>query len=509
MTSSSYRVGLLVAGAAATGILLAEPHSAGAQSADEIRAEATRILKNWEYVSEDIRLTPQGEITVEAAGDGHKIIFPTLLVSGDKNDPHVTFEGLTLTMTPQADDTTLLSATLPNRIPVTTPEGKLIGEMNVGGYDVSAIYDPRIESLSRIDAKATEIRLSSPEEPGEIVFGEISTVTDMKADGPDDWSGNGLISFDKISIDLPDAQVSIDRVAVATESADQALESYAKAMMEIGGNWRDGPFDVAEPKNLDQKTLDVFEALPGYLGTMGSAVQITGVKAVTPEGTLAFEQLAYGGEFAAFDTNDSELAFGVEHKGLSLTVPPPISDFVPGEMVLDAEITRFPGDTFWKDIVIASIREAVKHNQEADKDKKKSLDDAAFDKMSEKMMTHFIGAVIAAKTHFNLAEFEVITPTIEVEGTGAAEADGEAQMLAVGSAGFTVFGLDETLEKYSALKQDKELAQILAAATFFKGLGKPRAEQGANVYDYEVLLTKEGKITVNGVDFSALQGMMR
>lgn len=80
-----------------------------------------------------------------------------------------------------------------------------------------------------------------------------------------------------------------------------------------------------------------------------------------------------------------------------------------------------------------------------------------------------------------------------------------AQAQAVATTDITVRGLDDVIKALNGMRDNRNAGQASLVLTLLKGFGRPtKAEDGRNRLDYQVSVSPDGKVLVNGIDIVPL-----
>lgn len=110
-----------------------------------------------------------------------------------------------------------------------------------------------------------------------------------------------------------------------------------------------------------------------------------------------------------------------------------------------------------------------------------------------------------AGTMITLEELVLETPTIGVTGDGAFSVDPMAVFSVAGQADFLLYGVDAAMALLDQPTTSEDIG-LVGVLTMLKGMGTPALDDGPDSFSYELRVTPEGSILVNGLPMEALMG---
>lgn len=487
-----------LAAAAAAGLAAAP---AFADSAG-IKSQTEQVLSAWSKEGDEPRLFVEGDVVVETRGDGHLVRLPKMYLGDDDREPQIEIDGATVLLVPAGTDLTEVTVTLPDRIPVLGKKQMVEAVVTIGSQSLKGVWSSQIETFVSTDGTVGDVVVAGPDGANRVTLASASMKGKMEDTGNDQWSGAYDIVATDITVTRPGSfhgNLRIDEAKVTSMGEDLKLIAYAEDMRELGMTWRDGPVSADDPRFKNNQQAMV-RALSDVFGVFGYTATLTGIEATTVDGDMGVGEIGFGATYEVDDTGMASSSIQYGHGGLNISqAPPPIADFIPVDVAL-----RLTGDRLPAEQLLTTLMEMGTVEEAAGGDAKKE------DALADEIMGRALGLLMKAQSRLTIDTLELTSAALGVEGTGEVTADPGAAMQATGKAEVLVSGLDAALEKYSSLgKEDPEMAQMLAVATMVRGLGKPEAQGGETVYRYTVDLPTDGKVTLNGLDLSALQGMMR
>lgn len=482
--------------AAAVASLAAAP--AFADSAD-LKTETEKVLAAWSKPGEEPRLFVEGDVVVETRGDGHLLRFPKMYLGDDDREPQIEIDGATMLLVPAGAGLTAVTLTLPDRMQLFGKKQVLEAVITIGRQDLKGVWSSQVETFVSTDATIGDVAIASPDGNNRVTIASGSMKGKIADTGDDNWSGDYDIVASNIAIASPDGKVAIDQAKVTSMGEDLALIAYADHMRQLGMTWRDGPIGPSDPR-FKNSHAQMVQALSDVFGVFGYTVTLTGVAADSEDGHVALGEIGFGVSYEVGDDGMASTTVQYGHGGLEVSmVEPPVADFLPVDVALRLTGERLPAED-----LLNALMEMGVAGEKAKAAGKKEED------LMDEIASRAIGLIMKAQSRLTIETLELSSEALDVEGTGSVTADSSAAMQATGKADVLVTGLDEALEKYGNLGQkDPEMAQMLAVATMVRGLGKPEKKDGETVYRYTVNLPSDGKVTLNGLDLSALKGMMR
>ncbi|MDD9993790.1 MAG: hypothetical protein OXP75_18485 [Rhodospirillales bacterium] len=387
---------------------------------------------------------------------------------------------LAVAVKPQGETTYDFETTLPPVI------DKGEERLTIGEGTVSGTWRSDLEVTTRLEASATNLRLSKGEGAAAVEAVSVGAITlaDEVAEGSDGlW--DGLFSF---------------------ALSDLAGESFHLGRLEASGSFEDFDRDLALHMHGD------FGALTGGMGGPTALADL-----LTPlmdshwgrsEMTIALHDLTATGDDAGLGNGGTlslgrlewhvdldgraeltDLATRIAAADLRLggaaaaEIPPAL---MPRAATLDIALTRLP---------VRRIADALSGLAKRD---------GAAQFGDEPMMEVILDHLDAADSTFEIRDIHIVTRSCEFRAEGRLQVEPASVFGVIGRLDARVRGLSALMALAVAEGEEDVVALLIA----LQGLGRPVFEEGEDkpAYAFEIDLRRDGAVTVNGIPFDMLPG---
>ena len=387
---------------------------------------------------------------------------------------------LAVTVTPRGEATYDFETALPSEI------DKGEQRLTIGEGTVSGTWRSDLDVTTRLEAKATDLRLS--ESKGARTVETVSVgalaLADEAAEGADGlWDG----SFSFVLSDLAGEGFRLGRLEASgsSEDFDRDLALHMRGDFGALTGGMGGPTALADLLTplmdsrwgrseltiaLHDLTATGDDAGLGGGGTLSLGrlewhVDLDGRAELTDLATrIAAADLRLGGEAAA-------------------EIPPAL---MPHAATLDIALTRLP---------VRRIADALSGLAKRD---------GAAQFGDEPMMEVILDHLDAADSTFEIRDIHIVTRSCEFRAEGRLQVEPASVFGVIGRLDARVRGLSALMALAVAEGEEDVVALLIA----LQGLGRPVFEEGADepVYAFEIDLRRDGAVTVNGIPFDMLPG---
>lgn len=435
-------------------------------------------------------LLMSGPMRAEEDGSDVKVTMPDVKLQFDK-DEVLEVGTVVLTVTPTDDGMYDFSASLPTTL-VGMDGGEKLMETTISSYTATGTWWPELMSVTDMDIRFEGVTIHGREKAADDMkeVGTIDTVLfsqDMEEDGNGLWEGPFEYSVSGIRFAPPDEEEEVDigKVGMTGKVGKIDAKVWAK-MQQILGFDPSKPY--AEPSEAEIKEFVAF-AKDANWGTAEYTFAIEDLNVRGQDGSSegALKEGHFGMSWDASEKLGSlGVTFGfsgVEAPSEDMGLP---QQLLPRDSKLDIALTNAPV----REMLGAMLPAMSGMYVDAEMDESK-IDENAI-----------MAAIMQAQPKIMLNTLEARAEMISAHVDGAANVNPQSPIPVVGAFTGRVEGLDATLQ-YLANTQDlpkNEAQQATAGLMFLKGMGKPEGD----AYIYDIKLTENGEITVNGQPMNAL-----
>lgn len=451
-------------------------------------------------------LKTQGEVLVEPAGSYYAVTLPHLsLVHADGGTLDLGI--LVINAMPGANAKEWkMTLAVPTPIIGYDAAKKPISRLDIGKQSFTGVWNETIGNFSKLDARYENITSLSSTNGATLKIPKASIIYDLNPSADHKtWSGPTRFTMENITLtkDGDPGQSKIGRLSMDTVVQDYSYEKmreYQQKMTALSGS------AGAAAVNSDQLADVILDMIGGMWGGFGSQIVLDDVDITrpaipgSPAGRLATKQIKLGFDAGGFATDNVTMNLKTQYDGLSLTpAPAGFSEATPARLNLDFSVEKLP----YKKLIALTRQTAEAASASAEPQKNAGMLAA---KLIPQMLTQ-------AGTTFKINKSYLGNNTYNVDLDGQLLANMAAMMGAVGKAKLDITGLDEliALTKAHMKKSDlppetlKKLQGTFVTLTVLQLSGQQGKDAaGKPMRSYNLELTPEGKVMVNGADLTTL-----
>lgn len=490
LASSCLFAGLLLTCSALTPAWAQTPpvdDKGAAELASSVKAGFAQWLQS---TNSPLRITWKGEVKAVPSGTFYAVTLPPLSLL-DNDGVRIELGQIDLQMTPRDDGMQSVKVTFPNEIE--SFEGKVpTGKLTIGSQRTDGIWAPAYKTFVTMESAYSNLTATTFKEDGKradshTTIGSVDVKFDLKRDRDDIWSGPVAVSAKDIaSRDDENREVlSISTMTMGGAYNHVNLAQLAR-LGEIGEQLEKA--DGAEETRLLSELLNQIKGLmSGSNGTFG--VENIKVLDTDDNSTVSIASLSFNGGVADLDKPAGSATMGFDLKGLAMSLSPELDPFLPRGAGLQLTAANIPPDALWQ-----TLQEIIVAPEDSD--------------IPTTAMMALMSAFGASGAELRLERLSVDTALTQTSGTGHARVAPTAALGAVGQASFIVRGLDEAIKAIQEKgKTDEDAQEVLSMLAMTQLWGQAATdEQGRPIRRYDLVLTNEGEMTLNGTDLSALLG---
>jgi serine protease Do len=477
----------ITAGAAGTGGIAAPtpeaappvdrslPLEAVAGRAAEARGRA--VLASIEEARQAIEVEAGSPVLLETSrpvaalesGAGTRIEFPDLVL--DLEDIRLEFGTVVLNAEPGSGNETAWELIAPPRIAV-TENGAQVGEIVWADARITWRHDEALQAITGTDIDVREIALRAVDDPSSFSIGRMRLSSDLVADANGRYGGPGLFEMNDIAVDSEAGRLRITRFGFETrsEGADLgAVNALNEALQSVDPDDPSAVFDTALAAILSAEwgATEVSVFIEGIDGIDDTGAPIRLGSARFDIGTVTKDELtelSIGAALGGLDINDPDIPEGLRSGGIDLGLT--FENF-PLRAILASQVGLDPTDPEQQALMGQMALGALMESSPAIRIDSLDVDTPAFGMTTRGRLA--MAGLLAPEGRFELT----------LRGLDTMIADAQS-----GALGAT-FGPDEA-----------------AGLIFLQGLGKPAPNGPAGALFYDIEITPDMAVRVNGVDVS-------
>ena len=453
-----------------------------------------------------------GSAKVETASDGTVTgTLPRMTFSNRQGNVAV-LDPISILFANGGDGLVNVDAKIPGSMSVKDKDGKVQGEVQIGSQTLKATWAEKLQTLSGIDMKLSNLAIKSSTGEGTGTIAQISLTGKLNPTGGGLYDGAYDLTMSGFSVDdaTSGTRTKMDSLSIASTIKGSRMEEWAKAAKEAGYVLSNPElFKVWSGGTLDPKMVAFMKRMPDFLGDISYSYRVSGVD-------------SRQGDKRAFGLQNSSLGFGVSGDGqgstkvrMSFSIGgfsgdsdqqflPPEADVQNATIELDA--SGVPGKKLWEvymDALPQLQAEAAKaaSNTAGGKESVTEAGTSALADMGGEMSGKLIQVMSAAKLLIALNQLSLTTPTAKMTGKGSMNYLPAQSLMPEGRIGLRFTGVDalaKAMEKRG--KKDETAMQIMGYTSGVKAMGKPdpTSPPTDRAYIIDIIFNKDGSVTANG-----------
>lgn len=473
-----------------------------------------------------------GEIEVTPKDDYYEVKLPSVSysVEGMKAD----FGTLVVNVTPSGDEYKTTMA-IPETITVYDPAKTPLATIKIGSQQFNGIWLPKYRSFTKIDAEYKDLSILSPKagEKVAINVGSIKSTLELSPDGNDIWSGPANFELTKLHMsagDKGEVDFAIDSMKGSATYSKLNMQTRKdvedKTEQALAGITKD---QKPDPVQMQAMLASMVNSLQNYIDGMGSSFKMSGVHIKINPGDIKgadgktekpidvnLAEVRWEFKMNGMQQEKGSLSFQFGMDGLSVSnMDAGTASIVPTASNVEVHLDNLPIQELSKGLsglFTSVVNSAVASQGVTDAAQKTALQGQIQAQVGAAMLS--IPAQLAtAGSKLSIVNTYAKAPDVGSTLDGSFTANTASPVIAQGSITLLITGLDELILKLQTMGQgsnpDPKLlgwAQGLGMLQMMGQLGK--AQDGRTQRTYKLEVTADGKVMLNGADFSnAMQGM--
>ena len=457
-----------------------------------------------------IRCQWQGRITVATAGDRYRAEVPglTILLGANRR---IELGTLALALTPQAGGALAFALTLPPSFALAAKAGD--PELSAAAAEapsIEGLWQPAAHGVTRLDARAHGLRLSSPADPHTIAIGSLSLTGALAETAPGRWGGPVALALGDLAVRAPDGSELAHLGSASFEGRvselDLALALARRAQSEAARTAEASAPPAAPANTATNAKKGSWASARHYLarlqdlfggGSVGIRLGDLSIRIPMTETTIALGGIEYHTALDGLERGKSTLSVGYRHGPLTVTPTPALQDFMPKTARLALTATGLPNGALWQALERAAAG-----------------DDRGTDRRVKDFLADADAALTQAGANLTIEGLDIDTPATTLKLTGQARYDAAAALGMDARADMAIRGFDAALKALlpapGAASLSDDSKTMLSALTMLQVMGLPaKDETGRDTRTYQVQAEGSGAITLNGADITILVQSLR
>lgn len=477
------------------------------QRLNEFVAAVTKPDPNSEVIAK-----AEGAPKVETASDGTVTgTLPRLTVSS-KDGGSAVLDPITLRFSNGGEGLVNVEAKLPSSLAIKDKDGKVEGEVQIGSQALKAVWAEKLQTLSSVDMRLTNLAIKSSTSTGSGSIGQIAFTGKLEPKGSGSYDGRYDAKLSGFNVDDPEQKTSmkLGSISVVSTIKGAKMEEWAKAAKEAG-------YTLANPNlfkawtggTLDAKMIAFLKRMPELMGDVTYTYAVNGID-MSQEGKPVFglKSTSIGFGTSADGQGTTKLRMNFSLGGMTAggeeELLPPEADIQNATVEIDA--SGIPGKQLWDIYVDALPALQAEAAKMAGETATGAADPAtagvsALEGVSEEMSAKAMQVLSAAKLQIALNQLSMITPTAKMSGKGAMSYLPAQSMMPEGKVSLRFTGIDALAAAMQKRGKNDEMAQQLLGITAgIRAMGKPDPTSPANdrAYIIDLVFGKDGSISANG-----------
>jgi|GEM_PF-1020130 len=500
-------------------ILLAGPLSTPAQAA--INEKGARHLQSLfeDMLSQSDGLTKDdlgglkldGTVMVERANGYYAVTLPHISYMTADNK-RIDIGIISLNVMPGEDKQQWkMTMAMPSPITVYDEKNAQLASLTIGQQYFAGVWHEKLQSYTKLKAQYKNIALRMTDSTLKITVPDTTIIYDLTENAKHLWSGPSSMTVNGLKVKTPDgSEITVGKIESIASITDYSLETaaaYRDNMQALNES-----YEAGEGSESAQHIAGVYNLVTEFIGSVWNgfetSINISDIHFFKPmtdkEQAREFKlsKVGYAFDMMGFRSNNVTLRMATHYDGLSIKpLPPEFDETAPTRVNLDFSIKNMP----YKDIIAlgkTSVETAVQAPQMAKLVGLQAL-------MSLPDLFTKAGTTLEIKNSF--AENDIYRALLNAR----LQADLTAMKGGVGTGRIEISGLEklltvtaEQMKKTDLSEEEKnDLKKTAATLTVMQMIGKmSKDNKNKPIRLYDLELTKEGSILLNGADMSTLLG---
>ena len=491
-----------ILGGVATALVLLS----GTAQAQTTTTEAEQIAAALKRYIDDRILAPNpelsldlnGPIEVRAAGDHYAGMIPAgrLLVDVDYGDVAVFDFGEPLTFEIRVTDRGWYDTTfvVPSTMRISMEgEPEEAVTFAIGSQSGAATLMPEYETTADLDAIWSDISMQVANMPGGMTIAEFTVwqQSDEIAEGI--FDSDVSIDLSGLQVTVPDEDVMIELDATGFLGAYAGLDYPAILPFSIALNELMPQFDE-DPENpaLYEELRVLIAETPNFIADFQGTYFLEGLRVDTPDVAFSITGASAGGALTGLDSEQATAALTLNLAGLEIQPQMPFENLLPVDTGYELRFVDVPTGVLleWIDTLLLEIPEI-------------GPDDAF-----ENSLMGLYGQIASSGAYLDITDIHYDAEAGGLAVVGEVSPDSSAMFGVTAGVEMVVTNMAQFIQAMQALPDFG--GEAAAGFTFIQALGSMETnENGEPIHVYQLEVTQDGAMTLNGNDLGPIMQQMQ
>ncbi|MEE4379128.1 MAG: hypothetical protein V2J55_16680 [Candidatus Competibacteraceae bacterium] len=359
---------------------------------------------------------------------------------------------------------------------------KILSRVLISQQSNHGAWDDALESFGQFDSSFGQINVVVPGEAAIVSIDAVTLGHQLSRDAADNWQAKQQMALQDLQFQGEGQTLSLARITAEGEAAGQNYQKLMKFTQEMNA--------LSQTENLDdseaaKKVMGLLNDMYGSISRFDTEMTLNTLAiGSVQEPDFKLGQVALSANFAAAD-DGSTFGYAMGFSNLATQIPGVPANITPTDARFEMGLTDIPPQLFSRFMEIAIAADQLPEaEQEA--------------YMNQHIPALFLGSKLGAY----IKDTFIAAPDTRVDLDVTTQVDPEAAMGGAGEMLLRITGIDKVLEAAQTMPPEQQ--------TFMPVLGmmltmSNRAEEDGKVIDtYDLKLTKEGKLWLNGKDVTSM-----
>ncbi|MAE52028.1 MAG: hypothetical protein CMH27_09470 [Micavibrio sp.] len=462
---------------------------------------------NTTPANNDVQINFDGDVSVEKAGQYYAITLPFMSINY-KDGSHFDIGLIGVNAAPHSvEGQWKMTFALPADMTFKDNGGGELFTVNIGAQRSSGVWSEALGYFSKLDANFETITLNNPSNGFTMTIPNARAVYDLDRDQASKWSGPIYFSFNDITAIADNVEGNV--LEIGALNLNMELFQYDPAAMQT---YRTQLQDFIALKNADEPVSDsqiVSNLINSFISILGDGftseyqvndLMIKGPPQSASTNLIKLDNAHAGIDVTGFTTDKVNLSLRLGYDNFTLDpMPETLPALAPNNVNIDLTVTDIP----FQDLIDMS-----KNTLDS------SLGSPNMANMAAMSLAFRLPALLSkANTALLIDDNYYGNDMYHVNLDGKVTTDLTAANSATADIKATVRGLDRVITFLSEQTQQgndtARTQQMLATLAVLKGLGANGTnDQGETTHNYDLVMSKDGKILLNGQDISLITSML-
>ncbi|MEQ8656416.1 MAG: hypothetical protein RIC24_03800 [Hyphomicrobiales bacterium] len=475
--------------------------------ADALEAQVPAVLDFLFQSAPNVRFEFEGEVEAIPDGDSYDVSIPAVTIDSN-GDAQIAVPAFAVEVTPQDNGWQRAQWDFPGSIVVTNPrDSGDRADITFSSDENDMTFAPEYSMALQADVGLSDMSVTVQGHDGDITVGRLNMTVDTEPSGAGEHSFNSETAaiLENLRIDIPTEEVLLRVEAVELEgtSARQQLDLFAGLQQRVQG---------LDPESEEFLTgfVEVLRDNAGekWIGDASYSMALNGLSFTIEDvsGSLG----AFGLSMTATDLDApaAQLGFVVDVQDIATTdVPPQFAQLIPTRAAFDLLAVDAPIEAL-SDRLYGYLGDAPSDEELFGPKGRRAGVGNPVTNLQDIDPMEFLGILMGSEIEVLLQNFFVEADIGYVAAEGTIQPDAEAALQATADLDLQIAGLPEMIA--FAQQMGGEAADGAAFVSVLAAMGRDATDDdGRDIKEFDLELTQDGQVLLNGNDMSAMVGMFQ